>query len=50
MEKLSIIPKEKIYRAILFLRDQKVMLDVDLTNMYGVKTGRIFEFFRKQKR
>ena len=43
MENLSIVPSEKIDRAILFLRGQKVMLDSDLADIYGVKTSRLNE-------
>ena len=43
MENTTIIPKEKIDRAILFVRGQKVMLDTDLADIYGVKTSRLNE-------
>jgi len=43
MENTAIIPKEKIDRAILFVRGQKVMLDTDLADIYGVKTSRLNE-------
>ena len=33
----------RINRGILFIRGQKVMLDVDLADMYGVKTKRLNE-------
>ncbi len=36
--KTSIIPAERIERAILMLRGQKVMLDRDLAALYGVPT------------
>ena len=39
----AILPSEKIDRAILFLRGQKVMLDSDLAEIYGVKTSRLNE-------
>ncbi|MGH7886394.1 MAG: ORF6N domain-containing protein [Candidatus Binatia bacterium] len=32
------IPRERIDRSILMMRGQKVMLDVDLANLYGVTT------------
>ena len=35
----SLIPAERIERAILFLRGQKVMLDADLASLYGVTTS-----------
>jgi hypothetical protein len=34
----SIIPMEQIERAILQIRGEKVMLDLDLANIYGVTT------------
>ena len=43
MDKLSIIPGEKIDRAILFIRGQKVMLDSDLAEIYVIKTSRLNE-------
>lgn len=36
--KTLLIPAEKITQSILFIRDQKVMLDRDLAAMYGVST------------
>jgi hypothetical protein len=35
----DIIPIKRITRSILYLRGQKVMLDVDLAALYGVPTG-----------
>jgi len=34
----SLVPMERIERAILVLRGQKLMLDADLATMYGVET------------
>jgi hypothetical protein len=34
----SLIPVERIEKAILLIRGQKVMLDVDLAELYGVET------------
>ncbi len=34
----SIIPSEVIEKRILFIRGQKVMLDADLAELYGVET------------
>lgn len=34
----SLIPLERIERAILFVRDEKVMLDSELAQIYGVTT------------
>jgi len=35
----SLIPSEKIEKRIFLLRGQKVMLDADLAELYGVETG-----------
>jgi ORF6N domain len=37
-KKESLIPTERIERAILFIRGEKVMLDADLAALYGVST------------
>ena len=34
----SLIPMERIERAILLIRGEKVMLDSDLAELYGVET------------
>jgi hypothetical protein len=34
----SLIPRERIERAILLIRGEKVMLDADLADLYGVET------------
>jgi phage regulator Rha-like protein len=39
----SILPQEKIMDKIYFIRGQKVMLDTDLANLYGVKPRRLRE-------
>lgn len=41
------IPHERIFRTILFLRRQKVMLDADLAELYGVSTKRLNEQVRR---
>ena len=38
IESYSIIPMERIERAILLIRGEKVMLDSDLAEIYGVET------------
>lgn len=43
MTKNSIIPDEVVMNKIYFIRDQKVMLDEDLANLYGVETRRLNE-------
>ena len=39
----SLIPMERIERAILLIRHEKVMLDLDLAAIYGVTTKRLNE-------
>jgi hypothetical protein len=45
----KLIPTERIERAILVIRDQRVMLDADLATIYGVTTKRLNEQFRRNK-
>ncbi|HUK81131.1 MAG TPA: ORF6N domain-containing protein [Verrucomicrobiae bacterium] len=40
---------ERIERAILMLRGQKVMLDSDLAELYGVSVGRLNEAVKRNK-
>lgn len=48
MKKRScLIPHERIFRTILFLHNQKVMLDTDLVELYGVSTKRPNEQVRR---
>lgn len=42
-----VIPLEKIERAILSIRGEKVMLDSDLAEIYGVETKRLNEQVRR---
>jgi len=49
MDKITIIPSEKIDRSILLLRGQKVMLDADLAVIYGLKTSRLNEQVKRNK-
>ncbi len=49
MENKSLVPTEKIDRAILFIREHKVMLDSDLAEIYGVKTSRLNEQVKRNK-
>jgi len=35
---MSLVPVERIERAILFIHGEKVMLDSDLAELYGVTT------------
>jgi hypothetical protein len=49
VEQKSLIPIERIERAILLIRGQKVMLDTDLAALYGVTTGRLNEQVRRNR-
>ena len=35
---MTVVPMERIERAILLIRGEKVMLDIDLAELYGVET------------
>ena len=39
----NILPDEVIINKIYLIRDQKVMLDKDLAEMYGIETKRLKE-------
>ncbi|MSR86587.1 ORF6N domain-containing protein [Candidatus Peribacteria bacterium] len=43
----SIVPIETIGNRILLIRGQKVMLDRDLAELYGVSTGRLNQQVRR---
>ncbi|RJQ50825.1 MAG: ORF6N domain-containing protein [Nitrospiraceae bacterium] len=43
----SLVPVERIERTILLIRGQKVMLDADLADIYGVTTKRLNEQVRR---
>ena len=45
----SLLPVERIERSILFLRGQKVMLDSDLAEVYGVTTKRLNEQVKRNR-
>ncbi len=36
---MTVVPLEQIERSILFIRGEKVMLDIDLAELYGVETS-----------
>lgn len=36
---ISLVPIERIEKAILLIRGEKIMLDLDLASIYGVTTG-----------
>jgi len=50
MAKEELIPVERIERAILLIRGQKVMLDRDLAELYEVSTKRLNEQVRRNIR
>ena len=43
MSEQSLVPIERIDRSILLLREQKVMLDTDLAELYGVDTRSLIQ-------
>jgi len=45
----SIIPVEKIEKAILQIGGKKVMLDVDLAELYGVETKVLIQAVKRNK-
>jgi len=49
MSKEVTIPEEIITSKIYLIRDQKIMLDRDLAELYGVETKRLKEAVRRNK-
>jgi hypothetical protein len=47
MKKDSLLPEERILRKIIILRDQKVILDSDLAELYGVPTKVLKQAIRR---
>ena len=45
----SVAPSERIEKAILFVRGHKVMLDMDLANLYEVETGHLTRAVRRNR-
>jgi len=45
--KSSVIPVERIERAIYFIRGEKVMLDADLAELYGVATKALVQAVKR---
>jgi len=45
----TVVPLERVERAILLIRGQKVMLDADLAALYGVPTKRFNEQVKRNK-
>jgi len=46
---MDTIPEEKVIRKILWIREQKVILDSDVAELYGVYTKRLLEQVRRNK-
>jgi hypothetical protein len=46
-KRASIIPTERIERSILLIRGQRVILDSDLAELYGVPTKRLNEQIKR---
>ncbi len=46
----SVVPVEKIEKAILLIRGQKVMLDADLAKLYGVSTKVLNQAVKRNQR
>jgi hypothetical protein len=49
MRTASIVPAERVERAILLIRGEKVMLDLDLASLYGVTTKRLNEQVKRNR-
>ena len=47
MEEIQIVGEEQIERSILLIRGQKVLLDVDLAELYGVPTKVLNQAIRR---
>jgi hypothetical protein len=45
----SLIPQERIISKIFMIRNQKVMIDADLAELYGVTTKRLNEQVKRNK-
>ncbi|HEY4233917.1 MAG TPA: ORF6N domain-containing protein [Lacipirellulaceae bacterium] len=43
----SLIPATGIERAIIFIRGHKVLLDVDLADLYGVETRTLIQAVKR---
>ncbi len=48
-QRKPVIPLERIEKAILLIRDRKVMLDEDLAGLYGTSTKRFNEQIRRNR-
>jgi len=47
-QQLSIIPDEAVINKIYLVRGQKVMIDCDLAELYGIETGRLNEQVKRK--
>ena len=47
MNEQSIIPAERVQQSILFMRKEKVMLDSDLAELYGVETRTLVQAVKR---
>jgi hypothetical protein len=45
----SLVPAERIEKAILLIRGQRVMIDADLASLYGVTTKRLNEQVKRNR-
>lgn len=45
----NLVPSERIERTILLIRGQKVVLDADLAELYGVATRRLNEQVKRNR-
>jgi len=45
----SLIPVDRIQQSILFIRDQKVLLDKDLARLYGVANGQLIRQVKRNQ-
>ena len=50
VDKKLMIPIERVEKAILLIRGQKVILDADLAKLYGVTTKRLNEQVRRNRK
>ena len=49
MAAITLVPPERIERVIVLLRGQKVILDQDLAELYGVKTGQLIRQVKRNR-
>ncbi len=49
-DSLLLVPEEVILSKIYLIRDQKVMLDMDLAELYGVSTGNLNKAVRRNRK